>query len=126
MEVVAKSKFGPVRQRFENILVVKNADDLIEFAFIDRDARKTALHETSCRIFERGMNVDGVYFRARNHDRLDRRIGKFKDAVNQLLFGFVKNALGGALADQRFHLFRRNKTCAFGIRNAKKPEHGIA
>ena len=73
---------------------------LSEIALVNRHAGKAALDETLGDLSQRRVHFDGVNLGARLHDRFDRRVGEFKNTVNQLLFGLVEDALGGALTDQ--------------------------
>src|SRR5688572_3440585 len=103
MEMVANLKLGLFHQRLEYVLVVKIADHFIELAFVDGYAGKSAFDNAPGDFLERRVKFDGVYLGARDHHRLDRRVGKFEDAVDQLFFGLIENPFSGALANQRLY-----------------------
>src|SRR5262245_58570320 len=126
MKVVPNAEIAIFLQRLEDILVIEDADDLIQVAVVNRNAREAAVDKIFRDLREGGVNIDRMDLSARLHDGFDRSVGKLENAVDQFLLGFIENAFGGAFADQRFHLVDGDKARAICFLAAEESKDDIA
>ncbi len=70
-----------------------DADDVVEIAAIDGNARERMLREQVGELLDRGIGRDGDDGRARGHDIAHGLIAELNDGVNEFAIALLKNAL---------------------------------
>src|SRR5574337_381850 len=75
----------------QQVLVVQHTADIVETLAVDRITGVACFNDELERLFQRGIQLDRIDLRARDHDLLDRGLRKFEDAVDQLLLSLVED-----------------------------------
>ena len=112
--------------RPQDVLVVKDAQDLIHVVLVHRQPGKAALDEIPQDIGRLRTDVHGVNLGSGDHHGSHGRVCEIEDAVDQLFLGFVEDPLGRALPDQRLDLFLGDEAGGSGVLAPEDPQDPVA
>jgi len=94
-----------VEENPKHVLDMNEAEDVIERAFVGRDAGTLRGSEDTHHFFERGFDGKDVEVGARNHDFADLELAQLDGALNEFLFARGEEAAFANLADEDLQFF---------------------
>ena len=95
------------RERADEIRHEHDADDVVELAAIDGQARVASAPDEIDDLVDRRVGLDRRHFRARHHHLGRRELREVKDAMEHLLFVFFEHSRLLARRHQHLQLFFR-------------------
>ena len=89
----------------EHVAHMDEADDVIDGAFVDRDARILLVNDELAQLLERRVGPDGDHVGARRHDFANHFVAELDHGLDELAIVFFDEAFLGAGGDQRVDVF---------------------
>ena len=96
---------GAIEQDPDHVLDVDEAEDVIERAFVDGNARALRGGEHGHGVFESGGGGEGVNVWARDHDFAGLDLAEFHCGLNEFYFGGREQAAVAGLLDHHLQFF---------------------